>query len=365
MGSQINHFLVFLSHGGSVLLLPPAVVLWGGAVLARRQRDRAAVAGDPLAATLASGMRWACGGLLVADLTLLLTSFLHIGCAGTKAQESTCLVHLKQLGLAALLYAADADEAMPPVEMRGRSGALVGDWRTMTLPYAHASAELYGCPESPWAVAHIHAEGNADRLPGTSASPRDADCSPHSPTFTADPDCRLGGAVRLPRAYVMNGAVFNHALHTGGARATGRQQTQSRLAQPGETAMILHMRVYAAASDPEQTSRCGGSPMGVASSEYADPAAPLGRRRSRSWWIAHGSPGLALTFADGHTSWLRMDRLIAENLLKHDCQRLPTDETTWPQNRFSPDRCWSSASAAACRDMAIRIADDEVRTVAR
>jgi prepilin-type processing-associated H-X9-DG protein len=63
--------------------------------------------------------------LLLTSLWLVFAGVFHIACAATKASETQCLSNLKQLGTAAMMYAQDHHETLPPAE----------NWEDALKPY--------------------------------------------------------------------------------------------------------------------------------------------------------------------------------------------------------------------------------------
>ncbi len=69
--------------------------------------------------------------------------------AREKARQSNCLSNLKQLGLAALMYAQDYDEQLPYDDLdyngSGDENAGDGTWRGMLRPYCK-NVQMFFCP---------------------------------------------------------------------------------------------------------------------------------------------------------------------------------------------------------------------------
>ncbi len=69
--------------------------------------------------------------------------------AREKARQSNCLSNLKQLGLAALMYAQDYDELLPyedyDTDASGDEGAGDTTWRSVVLPYCK-NQQIFFCP---------------------------------------------------------------------------------------------------------------------------------------------------------------------------------------------------------------------------
>ena len=63
---------------------------------------------------------------------------------------------------------------------------------------------------------------------------------------------------------------------------------------------------------------------------YADSSSPTGKRSKYSWYVNHGTGMAQFCFVDGHAATMRLTDAYAMNALKFDCQRLSTDDRTWP-----------------------------------
>jgi prepilin-type processing-associated H-X9-DG protein len=72
---------------------------------------------------------------LLTSLWLIFAGVFHIACAATKANETKCLANLMQLGTAAMEYAYDHHETLPPAE----------NWEDALKPYLKAPLK---CPLS-------------------------------------------------------------------------------------------------------------------------------------------------------------------------------------------------------------------------
>jgi prepilin-type N-terminal cleavage/methylation domain-containing protein/prepilin-type processing-associated H-X9-DG protein len=66
--------------------------------------------------------------------------------AREKARQTSCLSNVKELGLAALMYAQDYDETLPRNRGGGSSGAYIGPyWHQIIEPYIK-NRQIYRCP---------------------------------------------------------------------------------------------------------------------------------------------------------------------------------------------------------------------------
>ena len=71
--------------------------------------------------------------------------------ARDKARQSSCLSNTKQIGLAALQYSQDYDEAFPPSRMANASdtdSTRHSPWSVLIFPYVK-NLGVYGCPSDP------------------------------------------------------------------------------------------------------------------------------------------------------------------------------------------------------------------------
>jgi prepilin-type N-terminal cleavage/methylation domain-containing protein/prepilin-type processing-associated H-X9-DG protein len=67
--------------------------------------------------------------------------------ARAKAQQTTCLSNLKELGLAVLMYCSDNDQMLPPNAVTSPTGATWA-WGYIIYPYVN-NAGIYLCPTDP------------------------------------------------------------------------------------------------------------------------------------------------------------------------------------------------------------------------
>lgn len=72
---------------------------------------------------------------LLTSLWLVFAGVFHVACAATKANETQCLSNMKMLGTAAVMYAQDHHETLPPAE----------NWEDALKPYLKT---LLKCPLS-------------------------------------------------------------------------------------------------------------------------------------------------------------------------------------------------------------------------
>lgn len=63
--------------------------------------------------------------MLLTSLWLVFAGVFHVACAATKANETQCLSNMKMLGTAAVMYAQDHHETLPPAE----------NWEVALKPY--------------------------------------------------------------------------------------------------------------------------------------------------------------------------------------------------------------------------------------
>lgn len=91
-----------------------------------------------------------------------------------KARQTACVSNEKQIGLAVMQYADDADEALPP-----RANALPGNWKNLIQPYIK-SAAVFACPS------------NQESQEG------DYDGSGIPPSYAANTDDNCGNPVDAP-----------------------------------------------------------------------------------------------------------------------------------------------------------------------
>ena len=112
-------FSVALSHT-SLGLVPVALAIgFGIAVYFVEQRWRASRRIPHLLLLI---VIWI---FLLTNVLLILAALFHFGCARLKARQVACLTNMKQLGVAAMQYAQDHNETLPPAE----------NWESALKPY--------------------------------------------------------------------------------------------------------------------------------------------------------------------------------------------------------------------------------------
>ena len=89
--------------------------------------------------------------------------------AREKARAATCQNNLKQIGLGALQYAQDFDEAYPPRYIDYTpTGSTRLNWRALITPYVKnggtsgVPSGIFVCPSSPWSNGTANPPGNAE-----------------------------------------------------------------------------------------------------------------------------------------------------------------------------------------------------------
>jgi len=279
--------------------------------------------------------------------------------ARDKARQAGCLSNLKQMGLAQLMYANDYDEMFTAPEVRSlASGGLMRSWKTNTLPYTK-NLNIYECPNTRASLSSIYNPSDAWAGYWSYYDFGYADCNPASKGYTNDPLCTAAENQWFKRGYVMNGAPFDQCQYIGNP-ATGTGRSLAGIPQSAETAVLLDMKNIEVRSLPGAMCRCWDNPMGAPVTEYTAPGTLLGRLRKVGWWVAH-SHGVQAAFADGHAKWTRIGGMYSNNLMKYDCQKHASDDTTYPTNAFVSASCWNQANADVCTAYAIQLSDDEVR----
>ncbi|MGC9318352.1 MAG: DUF1559 domain-containing protein [Armatimonadota bacterium] len=88
--------------------------------------------------------------------------------AREKARQASCLSNMKQLGLAAMMYANDYDEHYPRNYMYTSSGLYW--WSDQAQPYIK-NYQVAVCPSGNWAYTYMRPPGLPDPLEGSYAIP--------------------------------------------------------------------------------------------------------------------------------------------------------------------------------------------------
>lgn len=270
------------------------------------------------------------------------------------------------------MYVADSDETFPPGNIvAAPSGSEpfryinVASWKALTVPYAK-STRIFECPDEP-AGYSLFSEPYAAGAWAGEWSYNDyswADCGKDSPAYTGNPACAYSGDHFFARSYALNGGPFGVAFAVGSgiiqmnkcSDCNWMPVTDSGVPQAAETVLVVNSKNIEAVTLPYAMARCTFE-MGdeyAPSPSYSDSSSPSGTRRRVSWFVAHNK-GVQFAYADGHAKWMRLQTAYVVNALKYDCQRLPGDERTWPDNAWTKTFCGDVSGPQECISLAGRL----------
>jgi len=284
--------------------------------------------------------------------------------ARSAARKAVCLSNLKQLGLGGKMYAQDYDEFYAPARLTDHSpggvpagwhanGLNFGSWKVVIQPYVK-NISMFGCPESAAAFSLIYDANPASGWAGYWSYNDYAwvDCNTASPAYTGSPLCILSEGKWFIRGYTVN-FLFDLELTMDGGGPIGMPAvSEAGIPQPAETAYILDSKNIEPFTFPDSMNRCpnaayqgpaGGQNQWSAVYPAIVPATG-GQYRPYSWWTTH-TKGIQITFADGHSKFMRHGSYIAQNYTKWDCLKRAEDDKTWPNNTWVAGNCSNAVGA--------------------
>jgi len=184
--------------------------------------------------------------------------------AREKARQSSCLSNVKQIGVAALMYAQDYDETFNPSNQNCPPPNL--NWSQLIFPYVN-NDQIFICPS----------------FGGVSTS-------------------TCGASYRKPSSYVHGGYAINawSAVGQGGTTTYGPgYSTGQKLSEMKMPAQIVYACDQSTQRDSSNCFRISGMSQMVGGSLYADPA-----RRKYAVSDRHNG-GFNSVFCDGHGKWMK------------------------------------------------------------
>ena len=125
--------------------------------------------------------------------------------AKERARQTVCLNHLRQLGVALQLYAADWDDYVPFNQQVGCGSAYVPPWPLLFYPYL-LDADVYECPSKDLRLRTTDYASTAENLNHCQATaPDEYTLPPNAPSGTR----RVGMAYGWNQSWIPRAAVGN------------------------------------------------------------------------------------------------------------------------------------------------------------
>lgn len=250
--------------------------------------------------------------LVVIALLALLAAILFpvLAAARERGRRAACIAQHKQLGSALLLYAQDWDETFPPSIYEVARHEQYPAWPILTEPYSRANRRLTLCPSlgtggSSWAYA-AESPGNA---PSYLSPP------PAAPRWARFSQIGLNWVYLSPVRFDPESAAF-HAPPDN----TPLPTTLPEVGAPASTVMLTDSAFWASIGVP------WGTHHGEVGYLVVDPPRAANLTKTVYWFGGWKGPlggaegpygrvgvrhqeGTLVTWADGHTTWSRIERL--------------------------------------------------------
>lgn len=209
--------------------------------------------------------------------------------ARAKARQATCTSNMKQIGLAALMYATDYDEMLPWAA--SNAGATTTTWYDLVEPYVKVGAQGFGYVSTTSSPKGFYV---CPDFANTTVPSRSGDPAP-----TTFPSSQVTPAM----SYAANGnliPMYNKNLNSWfpGSALTGLPQQQA----PATLVLAAHaMGTRPAVAGDDVTSGCTGLESGTPAGA---PAAQGGATVYCAGRYKHAG-GSVYLLADGHVKWFR------------------------------------------------------------
>lgn len=235
--------------------------------------------------------------------------------AREKARQSVCIAHHKQLGAALLLYAQDYDETFPPALYEVVRHEQYPAWPVLTEPYSKGNRRLTICPSlgtggSSWAY-DMNSPGNQPHyLAGPPAAPRWARFSQVGFNWVYLSPIRFDPVSAARKAPPDNTPLPTTLPEVSDPAATVMLTDSAFMANSVVPWGVHHGPVGYIVVDPPRAARLTKSVywFGGWKGPFGGQEGPYGRVAVRHL------DGTLVTWVDGHTTWVKIDRLQDDGL---------------------------------------------------